>query len=604
MENVPGQGPENFAPGNDERERFSENPEIDLFDELIEKEFLADPGPDEQEKADDLKEQEDSEQTAKVERKIPEEHLITTEKLVPLISSIQENDDNESKEKLLHLFALYVRSIARQYFWDANIADREDLLQEGKLGLLKAAEKCDPYRIDIFKAYARAYIWGYMARWYATEEVHFIPEYMQSKISKLNKLTNELEAMGERTSDEELADILEVSEKQLYAIRRAKNLSRILSLDELQFARRQFGGEPDESNERWFPLSETLAGQDSKTQPEARAEEIYWQENIDKLLSCLDPKELIVIEKRYGEELTWKEIAPWVDVKTSRGARHYGQMALKKMRRVARKMIVRGNIDSEEDLSLVQYYSRENALLEQRRKEVTKKEAVKTTERAQELVANLSDELKKKKIPFSIYHPAFWNQLSERFSEYLTEDGKFRGNKSFLGFQIFFEINKRELLTNFLLKEGMISVTKADNFLLSLPSNSDLGYLEEVFAVKLRSSDIFMINDMKKIEENRQRVISQTRTPSVFKDRMVKRIKAFDYALNFAHTTFSHPEEAKAFGGPYSDSDRAGVDEFLKCCRKYPHLRVWFEKSRNVLSQLISNYDQAYFGYSKPEQVD
>ena len=60
--------------------------------------------------------------------------------------------DSDAEERLIQRYSVLVRILARQYFLAGG--DREDLMQEGMLGLLSAVRHFNPERDASFKTYA------------------------------------------------------------------------------------------------------------------------------------------------------------------------------------------------------------------------------------------------------------------------------------------------------------------------------------------------------------------------------------------------------------------------------------------------------------------
>lgn len=259
-----------------------------------------------------------------------DERLIIPEKLRPIITEVQTGDKN-AKEDLLNLFEKYILSVMHDYFGEAQPEDQEDLIQEGKIGLLMAADKCDLDRIDTFKAYAREYIWSYMYRFYSKDQLIQVKEGMKQKIRDLNELENQVILEGEKLAEHEIARKLGVSEQELKRIKEARNLLGIISLDDLHFARHRFGDQEDETNEPWLAVKDKIASGQPEDQPQEAAFEEIFYERIDELLQHLTPKQLFVIDKRFGESWTLERLAKSLNT-TRDEARQIEIKALKRLR--------------------------------------------------------------------------------------------------------------------------------------------------------------------------------------------------------------------------------------------------------------------------------
>jgi RNA polymerase sigma-H factor len=84
---------------------------------------------------------------AEIQQKV-DENIILDEELVLLAS----NGDNIALESLLNKYRNFVRAKARSYFLIG--ADREDIIQEGMIGLFKAIRDFRPDKLASFRAFA------------------------------------------------------------------------------------------------------------------------------------------------------------------------------------------------------------------------------------------------------------------------------------------------------------------------------------------------------------------------------------------------------------------------------------------------------------------
>src|SRR5690625_7131672 len=75
-------------------------------------------------------------------------HLLDDDKLLTLIHQ----EDSQALEFLLHKYKNFVRAKARTYFLIG--ADREDIIQEGMIGLYKAIRDYDGDKLASFKGFA------------------------------------------------------------------------------------------------------------------------------------------------------------------------------------------------------------------------------------------------------------------------------------------------------------------------------------------------------------------------------------------------------------------------------------------------------------------
>jgi RNA polymerase primary sigma factor len=96
----------------------------------------------------------------------------------------------------------------------------EDLVQEGSIGLIKAAEKFDPKRDVKFSTHATWWIRQAIVRAISNQSKTVrIPSYMHEKISKVRYVSGQLcQELGREPTPEEIADEMELSDDEVYEI--------------------------------------------------------------------------------------------------------------------------------------------------------------------------------------------------------------------------------------------------------------------------------------------------------------------------------------------------------------------------------------------------
>ncbi len=200
---------------------------------------------------------------------------------------ILEGDEKKSltaKKKLIQANLRLVVSIAKKYTGQGVLF--MDLVQEGSLGLIKAANRFDYSKGFKFSTYATWWIRQTIVRAIANNsKVIRIPVHMSDKIRLVKKALFELSyLLGHEPSLEELSDKLNMPEKQIELILNTMKLEPI-SLD--------------------TPIAENLSledyiSDDNYKSPESNTQKIMLKKYIELVLKELNPKERKIIIKRFG----------------------------------------------------------------------------------------------------------------------------------------------------------------------------------------------------------------------------------------------------------------------------------------------------------------
>ncbi|MGK2938983.1 MAG: sigma-70 family RNA polymerase sigma factor [Solirubrobacteraceae bacterium] len=154
--------------------------------------------------------------------------LLDHETVVGLAQRI-EKGDLAAKEKLINSNLRLVVSIARNYQGQGLALG--DLVQEGMLGLIRAAEKYDYRKGFRFSTYATIWIRQALQRGLDnTGRTVRLPAHVAQRVRKLRRVERELAVeLGEAPSSEKLAEVLETD---LDEIGRLRDYDRVLaSLD-------------------------------------------------------------------------------------------------------------------------------------------------------------------------------------------------------------------------------------------------------------------------------------------------------------------------------------------------------------------------------------
>ena len=150
-------------------------------------------------------------------QEIGREELITVEDEVELAQRIRKGDQ-EALEKLTRANLRFVVSVAKQY--QNQGLSLPDLINEGNLGLIKAAEKFDETRGFKFISYA---VWWIRQAILSALSEHSrivrLPVNQINTINRINKTIQQFETKNERIpSNEELETLVEIPENKIDGI--------------------------------------------------------------------------------------------------------------------------------------------------------------------------------------------------------------------------------------------------------------------------------------------------------------------------------------------------------------------------------------------------
>ncbi len=213
--------------------------------------------------------------------------LLSSKEEKSLGKQIKEGKPNQAevaKRKLVQANLRLVVSIAKKYIGQGVLF--MDLVQEGSLGLIKAAEKFDYSRNFKFSTYATWWIKQTIIRAISNSSRTIrIPVHMADKIRRYKKTFTLLSfELGREPSDDEIAKRMDLPVKKLSAIKKAI-IKEPISLE--------------------TPVTEDLSVGDYVEDKSYRSPEIQTKNNalkgsINELLSTLNEREKQIISCRFG----------------------------------------------------------------------------------------------------------------------------------------------------------------------------------------------------------------------------------------------------------------------------------------------------------------
>lgn len=161
-------------------------------------------------------------------QEIGREEMITVEQEAELARRIRKGD-RKALEELTKANLRFVVSVAKQY--QNQGLTLPDLINEGNLGLIKAAEKFDETRGFKFISYAVWWIRQSILQALAEQSrIVRLPLNQVGQLNRINRLFSKFEQENERTpSVEELAEVLEADAEMVSEV--MKNAVRPISMD-------------------------------------------------------------------------------------------------------------------------------------------------------------------------------------------------------------------------------------------------------------------------------------------------------------------------------------------------------------------------------------
>ncbi len=259
---------------------------------------------------------------------IGKEELITAEQEVELARRIKQGDE-VALEKLTKANLRFVVSVAKQY--QNQGLSLPDLINEGNVGLIKAARRFDETRGFKFISYAVWWIRQSILQALAEQSrIVRLPLNQVGSLNKIKKTTSILEQKYERTpSAREIADEMEVSDHKIAAA--MKISTRYVSMDAPIAA--------DEDTK----LLDVFVPTDSPKTDEPLMHESLGKE-IQRSLSTLSEKERDVINLYYGiglnHGLTLEEIGDKFDLTRER-VRQIKEKAIRRLRHNSRSKLLK-----------------------------------------------------------------------------------------------------------------------------------------------------------------------------------------------------------------------------------------------------------------------
>jgi len=260
-------------------------------------------------------------------QEIGREELITIEDEVELAQRIRKGDQ-EALEKLTRANLRFVVSVAKQY--QNQGLSLPDLINEGNLGLIKAAEKFDETRGFKFISYAVWWIRQSILQALAEQSrIVRLPLNQVGSLNKINKALSKFEQENERMpSPEELSEILDIPKEKISDTLRVSG--RHVSVD-APFV------DGEDNN-----LLDVLVNSDSPNADRGLVNESLNKE-IERALSTLTERERDIVKYFFGigtGEMTLEEIGEHFGLTRER-VRQIKEKAIRRLRHSARSKLLK-----------------------------------------------------------------------------------------------------------------------------------------------------------------------------------------------------------------------------------------------------------------------
>ncbi len=282
-------------------------------DEALRGEFLDDEIPESQDNIEYLLREEDNSKPVQTDalsswlRQVAHHSLLTREEEIALAKRI-ENGDESACDELVQANMRLVVSVASKY--QGRNVPLEDLIQEGNIGVMRAAKKFDYRKGFKFSTYAIWWIKQAIRRTLdnCSRSIR-LPSYIVAKVNRFDstyaRLCQELQREPKIT---ELAEALELTENQV---------KEILALNSDTISM-----ETPLSDEKTAATLGDLVEDTSENPEVGPIADMIEQDLVDQLLGKLSMREQQVLSMRYGleggNEKTLREIGEKLNVTRER----------------------------------------------------------------------------------------------------------------------------------------------------------------------------------------------------------------------------------------------------------------------------------------------
>ena len=247
-------------------------------------------------------------------------------KMGPVVREVRDRESDDgmaAREHLINANSRLVISVAKKYI--GRGVPFLDLIQEGNIGLIRAAKKFDWRRGHKFSTYATWWIRQAVTRAIADQgRTIRVPVHMGDQINRLLRASHQLtQELGRDPTVAELAEALNVT------VRKAEQM--------IQVARRPISLETPTDDEEESVLGDFIPDEDSPAPAEMVTAQML-REQLGDILDTLPPREVRILQLRYGlldgETYTLEEVGRKLGVTRER-VRQIEAQALSRLRHPA-----------------------------------------------------------------------------------------------------------------------------------------------------------------------------------------------------------------------------------------------------------------------------
>ena len=253
--------------------------------------------------------------------------------LLTVVSEVHRGEDeaNRASQAMVEANQRLVISIARRY--PHHNMDFLDLVQEGNLGLMRAADRFDPGRGFRFGTYAAWWVRQSIGRLVAEQgSAVRIPPHVQESLHKVNRITRRMVLKaGKEPSIEELAEMLDKTPERI---------KEILAAGRRPVSTETHVGDSEDSARLLDFLPDPHAG------PDEEADQRVQQSVLQEAMDALTEREQDIIALRFQQGLTLQEVGDRYGITRER-TRQLQAQALQKMRKRLKADLLRKLIRDE-----------------------------------------------------------------------------------------------------------------------------------------------------------------------------------------------------------------------------------------------------------------